>query len=100
LNIKRIGEPLKFIARADGSQTSESTALKPNLLLRGDMTYFRVTWERSLVTTARDAIRLAAGDGLLVITERRRKGCPNPPNVVRIISREWLAWIANRPKDG
>src|ERR1700722_11951241 len=50
------------------------------------------------VTTARDAIRLAAGDGLLVITERRRKGFPNPPNVVRIISREWLAWIANRPK--
>ena len=40
------------------------------------MTCFRVTWERSLVTTARDAIRLAAGDGLLVITERQRKGCP------------------------
>jgi hypothetical protein len=43
---------------------------------------------------ARDAIRLAAGDGLLVITERRRRGCPNLPNVVRIISREWCAWIA------
>lgn len=46
------------------------------------------------VTLARDAIRLAAGDGLLVITERRRSGCPNLPNVVRIISREWCAWIA------
>ena len=46
------------------------------------------------VTLARDAIRLAAGDGLLVITERRRRGCASLPNVVRIISREWLAWIA------
>ena len=46
------------------------------------------------ITTARDAIRLAAGDGLLVITERRCRGCPNLPNVVRIISREWEAWIA------
>jgi hypothetical protein len=46
------------------------------------------------VTTARDTIRLAAGDGLLVITERRRRGCPNLPNVVRIISREWCTWIA------
>lgn len=46
------------------------------------------------ITTARDAIRLAAGDGLLVIQERRRRGSPNLPNVVRIISREWTMWIA------
>src|SRR5271163_1425398 len=46
------------------------------------------------VTTARDAIRLAAGDGLLVITERRRRGCASLPNVLRVISREWKAWIA------
>ena len=45
------------------------------------------------VTLARDAIRLAAGDGLAVIVERRRPGRPNLPNVVRIVSREWLAWI-------
>ena len=46
------------------------------------------------VTLARDAIRLAAGDGLAVIIERRRRGRPNLTNIVRIISREWLAWIA------
>ena len=45
------------------------------------------------VTLARGAIRLAAGDGLAVIVERRRPGGPNLTNVVRIISREWLAWI-------
>ena len=45
------------------------------------------------VTTARDAIRLAAGDGLVIIAERRRRGLPNLPNVVRIVSREWRAWI-------
>jgi hypothetical protein len=45
------------------------------------------------VTLARAAIRLAAGDGLAVIVERRQRGGPNQTNVVRIISREWLAWI-------
>src|SRR5271170_7111196 len=48
------------------------------------------------VTLARAAIRLAAGDGLLVITERRRRGCPSLPNVVRIISSEWKSWIAKK----
>jgi hypothetical protein len=33
------------------------------------------------VTLARDAIRLAAGDGLLVIEERRQHRAPNKPNV-------------------
>ena len=51
------------------------------------------------VTLARNAIRLAAGDGLAVIVERRRAGRPNLPNVVRIVSREWLAWI-KRPGGG
>jgi len=45
------------------------------------------------VTLARDAIRLAAGDGLAVIIERRQRGRPSLTNIVRIISREWLAWI-------
>ena len=45
------------------------------------------------VTLARNAIRLAAGDGLLVIVERRRHGAPSLPNVVKVISREWRAWI-------
>ena len=45
------------------------------------------------VTLARRAIRLAAGDGLALIIERRRPGRPSLTNIVRIVSREWLAWI-------
>jgi hypothetical protein len=45
------------------------------------------------VTLARDAIRLAAGDGLLVIEERRQHRAPNKPNIVRVVSREWRTWI-------
>lgn len=49
------------------------------------------------MTTARDAIRLAAGDGLVVIQERRQSKAPNLPNVVRIVSREWITWIRRAP---
>ncbi len=42
---------------------------------------------------AQGAIRLAAGDGLLTVQERRHEGRKNSPNLVRIISREWLAWL-------
>jgi len=45
------------------------------------------------ITTARNALRQAAGDGLLTIQERRRDKRPNLPNVVRIVSREWRSWI-------
>lgn len=41
---------------------------------------------------AQAAIRLAEGDGLLVIQERRHQGRKNDPNLIRIISREWQAW--------
>ncbi len=43
---------------------------------------------------AQGAIRLAAGDGLLVVQERRRQGQVNLPNVIFVVSREWLTWIA------
>lgn len=46
------------------------------------------------ITTARNALRTAARDGLLTIEERRRDKRPNLSNVVRIISREWTIWIA------
>ncbi len=46
------------------------------------------------MTKARDAIRLAERLGLVTIEERRRSKRPNLPNIVRIISREWVAWIA------
>lgn len=44
-------------------------------------------------TLARKAIHEAARSGLATIEERRRHKAPNRPNIVRIISREWLAWI-------
>ncbi len=43
---------------------------------------------------AQGAVRLASGDGLLVVQERRRQGQVNLPNVIFVVSREWLAWIA------
>src|ERR687893_510703 len=50
---------------------------------------------RSMV---KNAIRTAARLGLLTVEERRREGRRNLPNVVRIISREWLTWLARGPK--
>jgi hypothetical protein len=44
-------------------------------------------------TTAQNAIRQAAREGLLTIQERRREGRRNEANVLRIINREWQAWI-------
>jgi hypothetical protein len=54
--------------------------------------------------TAQRALRQAGpgstdekGEGLLTIEERRPKGCrKHLPNMVRITSPEWLAWIARR----
>ena len=46
------------------------------------------------ITTARNALRYAARDGMLTIEERRRDKRPNLTNVVRIVSREWQVWIA------
>jgi hypothetical protein len=46
------------------------------------------------VTTTRNALRYAAREGLVTIEERRRDKRPNLSNVVRIVSREWTAWIA------
>ena len=51
------------------------------------------------VTTARNALRQAAGHGYLTIEERRRDKRPNLSNVVRIVSREWLVWIARGRKN-
>lgn len=42
---------------------------------------------------AQAAIRLAASDGLLTIEERRHQGRKNSPNLIRVISREWQAWM-------
>lgn len=54
-----------------------------------------VTFVRAEVSPqlAQAAIRLAEGDGLPTIQERRHQGRKNDPYVVRIISREWLQWL-------
>jgi hypothetical protein len=49
-------------------------------------------------SVAQRALRAAAKAGMVVVEERRRPGRPNLPNVVRIISREWLAWLAKAPR--
>lgn len=45
--------------------------------------------ERTVGYTLKHAAQL----GLLTIEERRRRGKPNLPNLVRIISREWFKWL-------
>jgi hypothetical protein len=46
------------------------------------------------VCTARNAIRMAARLGLVTVEERRRHCRPNLSNIIRIVSREWLAWMS------
>jgi hypothetical protein len=50
---------------------------------------------RSIVQAA---VREAARLGLVTVEERRRQGQVNLPNVVRILSREWTAWLTRGPK--
>jgi hypothetical protein len=50
------------------------------------------------VTTARNALRTAAREGLVTIEERRRDKRPNLANVVRVVSREWKTWIERSAK--
>lgn len=44
-------------------------------------------------TTVRNAIRAAAGLGLLKVEERRLTAWRSDTNIVRIISAEWTAWL-------
>src|SRR5215208_5382099 len=45
---------------------------------------------RMVQNAIREAVRL----GLVTIEERRREGRRNLPNVVRIVSKEWMMWLA------
>src|SRR3954469_20196172 len=47
-----------------------------------------------------NAIREAARLGLLAIEERRREGRRNLPNVIRIISKEWMTWLSRGGRSG
>ena len=46
---------------------------------------------RSMV---KNAVRTAARLGLLTVEGRRREGRRNLPNIVRIVSKEWMNWLA------
>jgi hypothetical protein len=50
------------------------------------------------VTTARDAIKHAERLGFLSIEYRPRPGQKSLPNVVRIISPEWIGWLQRGPR--
>jgi hypothetical protein len=47
-----------------------------------------------------DAVRLAEGDGLVRVEERRQQGARNLPNKVTILSRDWAAWLRRRGRGG
>ncbi len=49
-------------------------------------------------TMARRAIRAAARAGIVAVEVRPQPGRKNLPNVIRVISPEWSAWIARRPR--
>ena len=44
-------------------------------------------------TTARNALRLAQDLGLVTVQERRHRAWRSDSNVIRIVSREWSAWL-------
>ena len=48
-------------------------------------------------TTARDALHEARRLGHVAIAERPRRGARSLTNVVRIVSKAWLQWIARAP---
>src|SRR4051812_49587840 len=41
-----------------------------------------------------NAVREATRLGLVTVEERRREGRRNLPNVVRVVSKEWMTWLA------
>ena len=51
-------------------------------------------------TSSKNAVRQAAALGLLTVEERRREGRKNLPNVIRVVSREWLSWIQRGGRRG
>ena len=57
----------------------------------------RVSVSRSF---AKCAIRTARRLGMVEVVERRRTGAKSISNVVTIVAREWLAWIARGARIG
>lgn len=51
-------------------------------------------------TTAQGAVRLAARLGLLAVQERRRPMQRSLPNLIVILSGEWMQWLSRGPRNG
>ncbi|MGG3811472.1 hypothetical protein ABEV34_07480 [Methylorubrum rhodesianum] len=51
-------------------------------------------------TTAQNAIRQAVRLGMMERQERRRPGMSSLTNLLRIVDREWLAWLSRGSKGG
>jgi len=51
-------------------------------------------------TSVQNALRAAVRLGLVTVEERRRRWNRNAPNVVKIVSADWLTWIARGPRRG
>src|SRR4051812_33634273 len=45
------------------------------------------------ITTVKNALRAARALGLISVEERRLSAFRNAPNIVRIVSPEWRAWL-------
>src|SRR4051795_188764 len=45
------------------------------------------------ITTVKNALRAARALGLILVEERRLSAFRNAPNIVRIVSPEWRAWL-------
>jgi hypothetical protein len=45
-------------------------------------------------STSQNALRSAARAGLIIIEERRRRGQKNLSNLIHVVSKEWLTWLA------
>ena len=44
-------------------------------------------------STTQNALRAARRLGLIEVKERRRRGLPSLSNIVRVISKDWAAWL-------
>ncbi|WP_306223781.1 hypothetical protein [Bosea beijingensis] len=90
--------PPRLAAHFTSAELAALMIIREEVRLRGTCTSFiSEIAARAGVgrTTVQNATRRAAELGLITIQERRRPGQKNLTNVIRIVSQEWLAWIAS-----
>lgn len=90
--------PPRLAAHFTSAELAALMVIREEVRLRGTCTSFiSEIAARAGVgrTTVQNATRRAAELGLITIQERRRPGQKNLTNVIRIVSQEWLTWIAS-----